>query len=184
MKVDRPSLILPEESREDFSQPWGPVFSGPLRVLEEIGPKGVICIGDFVSKLCLEAYAAHGKPQNIIVVFDHTSRRVEPAGALEIPGDFSRVKIYNKRGTLSLEALDTVCGLVEMESVKAALEVEGEEDMVTLAAIACLKPGWLTIYGIPGLGSAVIAYSCLNARIAQGRILGLKPLSMACHALD
>lgn len=178
MKVTRPSLNLPEESREDFSQPWGPVFSGPLRILEEIDPVGVICVGDVVSKLCLDAYATRRKPQNIIVVFDYISRRVEPAGTLEIPGDFSKVKIYNERGTLSLDVLNNICSLVEMEHVKTALEVEGEEDMVTLAAIACLKPGWLTIYGIPGLGAAVIAYSSLNARIAQGRILSLKPLSI------
>ncbi|MFN4046281.1 MAG: DUF359 domain-containing protein, partial [Acidilobaceae archaeon] len=151
--------------------------------LEEIDPMGVICVGDVVSKLCLDAYVTRGKPHNIIVVFDYTSRRVEPAGALEIPGDFSRIKIYNRRGTLSFDALDTLCSLAEREHVKAALEVEGEEDMVALAAIACLRPGWLTVYGIPGLGAAVIAYSGLNARIAQGRILSLKPLSMAFQGL-
>ncbi len=185
MKAARLSLILPEESREDFSQPWGPVFPGPLtKTLEEIQPTGVICVGDIVSKLCLAAYEACGKPQNIIIVFDYISRRVEAVEALKIPGEFLRIKLYNERGTLSLEALNTMCSLIEKENVKAALEVEGEEDMITLAAIACLKPGWTAIYGIPGYGAAFIAHSILNTRIAQGRVLGLKPLSMAHHIFN
>ncbi len=164
------SLELPEFRRDDYSGPWGPVIVGSLRGRVS-GVRGLVCVGDVVSRYCLELLDI---VDSLILVYDMKTRRVETTGRLEIAG-FKKVVLVNERGTLSLEAYTTLCRLVGLSGLRVVIEVVGEEDMITLAAIACLKSGWAVVYGIPGVGACVVRHSTLNTRIAQTRLLQLKP---------
>jgi len=165
-----PALHLPEVRREDYSGPWGPLVSGSLAVVAR-GLKGLVCVGDVVARYCLEL---GDEVESLVIVYDMKTRRFEhlerPAGL-----SFDRVRIVNERGTVSLEAYRLLCSLISLERVRVAIEVEGEEDMLALPAITCLKSGWAVTYGIPGKGACIVKYSTVGARIAQTRILQLKP---------
>lgn len=166
------SLRLPDSRREDYSNPWGPVVSGSLMGLARKF-NGLICVGDIVSRYCLEL---EDKVGSLILVYDMRTRRIEALHGLLRPG-FKVLRVINERGTVSLEAYRTLCSLVSLNNVKVVIEVLGEEDMLALPAIACLRAGWAVVYGIPGMGACVVGYSTLGTRIAQTRVLQLKPFS-------
>jgi len=170
LKAESLSLELPEARRVDYSSPWGPVVAGSLRGYIS-GVKGLVCVGDVVSRYCLELLDL---VESLILVYDGRTRRVEVWGELRAQG-FARMVLPNMRSTVSLEAYRMLCNLIGSGGVRVALEVEGEEDMLALPAIACLKSGWATVYGIPGVGACIVRYSSLNARIAQTRFLQLRP---------
>jgi uncharacterized protein (UPF0218 family) len=167
-----PSLELPDHRREDYANPWGPVVAGSLKGRVS-GVQGLICVGDVVSRYCLELL---GVVESLVLVYDRRTRRVEAVEGLDTAG-FKRITLANRRGTLSLEVYRVLCDIVGGRGLRVALEVVGEEDMVALAAIACLREGWAVVYGIPGVGACIVGYSALNARMAQTRILQLKPHS-------
>ena len=170
MRAESLSFELPEVRREDYSGPWGPVVAGGLRGYVS-GVKGLVCVGDVVSRYCLELSDV---TESLILVYDGRTRRVDVWGELRVQG-FRRIALVNRRSTVSLDAYRVLCNLIGLGEVRAVLEVEGEEDMIALPAIACLKSGWATVYGIPGVGACIVRYSTLNARIAQTRYLQLKP---------
>ena len=172
MRAEYLSLGLPEARREDYSSPWGPVVVGSLEGYVS-GVKGLVCVGDVVSRYCLDLLD-HVK--SLILVYDRITRRVEARGELDVRG-FERIVLANERSTVSLEVYRVLCDLVGLNKVRVVLEVVGEEDMIALPAIACLKRGWAVVYGIPGVGACIIRYSNLNTRIAQTRYLQLKPRS-------
>ncbi|MEM1938800.1 MAG: DUF359 domain-containing protein [Acidilobaceae archaeon] len=159
-------LRLPDKVRVDFTPPWGPVFSGALSISGWVN--GLVCVGDYVSRLCLESSIG-----NLILVFDGVTRRSDLLEPLGVPSGFSFYRVSNIRGTISLEAYALICGLLSRDTVRAAILVDGEEDMLALPAIACLKPGWAVVYGIPGVGACIVEYELLASRIAQIRLLQL-----------
>ncbi|MEN2999306.1 MAG: DUF359 domain-containing protein [Acidilobaceae archaeon] len=154
-------LRLPERARRDFSVALGPT----RRELE--GEGDLVCVGDYVSLLCSR------RGGKVILVLDGVTRRSEPFAAPSLPS-LPEYEVVNERGTLSLEAIALICRLIA-RGEGAIVRVEGEEDMIALAAIACLRPGWRVVYGIPGVGSCIVPYSPLTTRIAQTRVLQLRP---------
>ncbi|MCS7107231.1 MAG: DUF359 domain-containing protein [Acidilobaceae archaeon] len=153
-------LRLPERARRDFS-----VALGPVR--RELEGDQLVCVGDYVSLLCSR------RGGKAILVVDGITRRSESLPSPNVH-NLPQYEIANERGTLSLQAVELICKLLSAGE-GALVKVEGEEDMIALAAIACLRPGWKVVYGIPGKGSCIVPYSPLTARIAQTRVLQLEP---------
>ncbi len=163
-------LELPEIRREDYSNPWGPVITGSLR--GRVGRvRGLVCVGDVVSRYCLELLDT---VEGLILIYDMKTRRFETLERLRVTG-FKRIILVNERSTISMEVYRRICDLIDLGNQRVILEVMGEEDMIALPAIACLRDGWAIAYGIPNMGACIVRYSVINTRIAQTRFLQLKP---------
>lgn len=156
-------LKLPERLRGDFAVPFGPVYR---RIPEP--DAGIACVGDVVSRSCADFGL-----ENLLLVVDGITRREIRASPISQSG-FSLHRAKNPRGSLSPSASRLICELIRSGGRHLVL-VEGEEDMLALAAIACMRPGWAVTYGIPGRGACYVRHSDLAARVAQLRYLYLTP---------
>ena len=162
---------LPGELRFDFARPRGIIVKGDFTRLIPRSPT-VACIGDVVSSFCTRANSGW---DILVVAVDGVTRRRE---SVEPPGlrGFRTVHVRNPRGTVSRAAARAVCdALSGMLGERVALNVDGEEDMLALAAIACSPLGGHVIYGVPGRGAAIIRVTRLSRLDAQTRLLLLRP---------
>jgi len=164
--VTTPTFLLPEKHRRFFAWPRGLVYRGDFTGLLEGSP--VACIGDVVSQYCARTRINH-----LVLVIDGKTRRSVHVGTVGEEG-FKVVRIVNPRGTLSLEAYETMCRVLREEG-RWLVIVEGEEDMIALAALACMSVGGTVVYGVPGVGAAIIRVMREVAREAQSRLLVLEP---------
>ena len=160
-------FLLPASKRRDFAWPRGLVYSGDFTGLLD-GFSPIFCVGDVVSSYCARAGLGH-----VILVVDGKTRRSITTGRLQVEG-FKVLKIRNPRGSLSHEAYTTYCRIAR-DPGRWLVEVEGEEDMTALAAIACTPPGGAVVYGVPGVGASIIRVNTGVSREAQARLLALRP---------
>jgi len=160
--------ILPEEARRDFARPRGLIYSGDVSPVLSRYPR-LVCVGDVVSRYC---YESRGGSELLVLVVDGKTRRT--VGVEQGFEGLARVRVANPRGTLSGEAEELLCGLVGGGG-RWLVEVEGEEDMVALAAAECAPPGTAVVYGVPGVGATVVVSSALTRADAASRKLALRP---------
>ena len=162
---------LPGNLRFDFARPRGVIAKGDFAHLIPRSPS-VACIGDVVSSLCV---GAGGEWDILVVAVDGVTRRRESVEPPRLEG-FHIVRVRNPRGTVSRAAARAVCDALSGRlGRKVALAVDGEEDMLALAAIACSPLGGHVVYGVPGRGAAIIRVTRLSRLDAQTRLLLLRP---------
>ncbi len=107
----------------------------------------------------------------LLVVDGLVQRRPWPGGAP--PGDLL-VRLRNPRGALSLESVSAICRLLEEAPEKRiVVEVDGEEDMVAVAAASCSP--WPVVYGLPGVGSVLLRPAGYARSRASLALLALRP---------
>jgi len=164
--VTQPVFHLPKRLRRVFAWPRGLVVKGDFTGLLDEDP--IVCVGDVVSQYCSRVQSLH-----IVLVVDGKTRRVESVDAPGYEG-FERATAWNPPGTLSFHAYTLLCRLLR-EPGRWLVEVEGEEDMVALAGLACSPGKGTLVYGVPGVGAAVIRVTPGVVREAQSRILMLRP---------
>lgn len=171
--------ILPDELAGELKVPWGILYRGEAPQVPFDGGAPLIAVGD-VTHQNIQAAGLWPK----VAVVDHVTRRNVPhipdpkvsdadgnadadldaAGASagdEVPTkgqgdrDILTLKVANPAGTLS-EALwrSMVLGLEHPGPVR--VEVEGEEDLAALAAVALAPEGAQVAYGQPQEGMVVI----------------------------
>ncbi len=165
------SLRLPDEIREDF-RGGGPgiVASGDIaRILEHAGSGVLVCVGDVVSSYCAKV------GRGMVLVVDGKTRRTERVGNVAA-GD-SIVAVSNPPGKLSYHAWRTVCELIDKarNGGKHIIIVDGEEDLLALAAFDCSAIGDVVVYGLPGIGAYIRVVEAVDKVIASSRILALRP---------
>ena len=144
---------LPEGMRRRLARPLGRVFSGDelnSPAFEKLvrGPKMVITVGDRVT----ETVGELGRNPDIQVVdgVERRKRREPP----KVP--YSRlVEVENPAGTLTQGAID---GMREAfgGSKPVRVLVEGEEDLMTILAVAMAPASAVVFYGQPGEGVVAI----------------------------
>jgi len=161
-------FVLPVDKRWDFAWPRGLVVKGPLskHLTGTLTP--LICVGDVVSSYCKDMDINH-----IVLVVDGKTRRTDKVG-FSVGNDFNKIIIKNPPGSVSLQAITTLCELAHRPG-RYIVIVEGEEDMLALAAISCLPGKGTVVYGVPGVGATIIRASIYQVREAQSRFLELKP---------
>ncbi|MCE4621223.1 MAG: DUF359 domain-containing protein [Desulfurococcales archaeon] len=167
-----PCLILPYRLRRDYKHPRTVVYS-ELPAAELKRAPGVACVGDVVSSSCLSSDIG----EKLILLFDGVTRRGEETpqvAYIAVKRGFRLVRIRNPPGTISLEAMNLLCSDYHLRE-NLAVAVEGEEDMLALPLMQCLPPGWFVVYGVPGLGVAVVRVTRRVRFDAAQRILGLVP---------
>ncbi|MHB8352708.1 MAG: DUF359 domain-containing protein [Thermoplasmata archaeon] len=167
---DERAWIVPEALRPTLAERYGPVFTGAeadkrLRALALFGS-----CGDRVTAQALSV----GNPPFIGIV-DYTTRRREPVdrATFEPLGLRRRIRVVNPPGMLTEGLRRAVRELVAAGG--GLIEVDGEEDLGSLALVEALPLGATVIYGIPGAGVSFVAVDAVakervRALIAQMEI--------------
>lgn len=145
-------LLLPEELRERLSKPFGTVASEE-RLSEVMGSCArVISVGDIVSWTLLSRGI---EPQ--LMVYDRRTRRgpCDKIERLRRAEDALELKVKNPPGNLSASLWNAVTGALRSRK-RTEIEVDGEEDLASLACIYQADKGDCVIYGIPDVGIDVV----------------------------
>ncbi|MGD0495068.1 MAG: DUF359 domain-containing protein [Candidatus Bathyarchaeia archaeon] len=147
---------LTSELRKALKQPLGTLIRGSFvdtmkrlkKMVEQENPSSIISVGDTVSKNLAE----NGFSPKLYIIDNKCMRR--STKPFELPADRT-VYITNPRGTITEEAERMVeAALKESEHVK--IVVKGEEDLLTLVAIAYASEDSYVIYGQPHEGIVVV----------------------------
>lgn len=141
-------LRLPDSLRGAFKEPMGPIETDAEVLVGDVsGP--LIAVGDVVTY----HFERIGRTPDIAVIDGLTERdTVEPevADVLEASGA-RRIDARNPAATLSASMLRALKEAVESDD-PVAVDVEGEEDLVTVPAIVLAPDGASVVYGQPGEG--------------------------------
>ncbi len=142
---------VPESLRPDLARRYAPVYSGTeadreIRLLTDFST-----CGDVVTANALRI----GKVP-FIGIIDHVTRRDRPMapGLLAPLAIRGRRVVRNPAGMLTQRLRDAVREMVGTGG--GLLEVEGEEDLASLALVESLPSGATVIYGIPGEGASFV----------------------------
>lgn len=148
-------LILTEELRSSLKHPLGKLLPGSSpEIYEEVAaaissrkPPRVIFVGDVVAKNAL----TRGIRRDVMIIDNKEKRtRTKPLDARAR----RTFRVRNDPGTIGSEALAAVEEAIE--SGDAIMIVEGEEDLLTLVAMAAAPLGSFVIYGQPGEGLVLV----------------------------
>jgi len=151
-------VIFPEKAKELLRKPAGKLLTGdPQKILDEIKcvintehPPLVIAVGDYTSEMLRRG----GIPVNLYIVDGKIERRRTDFFKLE---GMRIVRVTNEPGTLNPEAVAKLHKLLQERDLRdIALLVEGEEDILTLAAILSAPDRSIIIYGQPKEGSVIV----------------------------
>lgn len=141
-------LRLPDDLRGAFKEPMGSIETDAEIVVRDVsGP--LIAVGDVVTY----HFERIGHVPDVAVVDGLTERdAVDPeiAEVLEASGA-TRLQATNPAATLSASMLRALRKASESEE-PVAIDVDGEEDLVTVPAIVLAKEGASVVYGQPGEG--------------------------------
>ncbi|ADJ14170.1 GTP-dependent dephospho-CoA kinase family protein [Halalkalicoccus jeotgali] len=141
-------LRLPDSLRGAFKEPMGPIETDAAVLLEGVsGP--LIAVGDVVSS----HFERIGRTPDVAVVDGLTEREtVDPEVAAALEGsDARRIAATNPAGALSESICRALREAIESDE-PVAIDVAGEEDLVTVPAIALAPDGASVVYGQPGEG--------------------------------
>jgi len=148
--------VLTPDLRRELRAPLGLLIRGSfgrtmerLRELaQERNPKKLIAVGDRVSRNMIR----EGMPLSVVIVDNRVMRKpIAPIG-FEAEETY---RVRNPAGTLTDEALQGVREAIE-HGGKVIVLVEGEEDLLTLAAVLSAPENSLVVYGQPREGIVVI----------------------------
>jgi len=164
-----PRLKLTDELRTTLKSPLGDLVKGTpeqnmakvLETIERKKPKRVICVGDVVSRNAIKA----GVPVDVRVVDNRIMReKAEPTKL-----DAKRI-LYAKNhpGTLDFTAWQALSEAIERGD--SLMVVEGEEDLLTLAAIIEAPITSIVIYGQPEEGIVIVRVNEEKKRETQAII--------------
>ncbi|HXW67145.1 MAG TPA: DUF359 domain-containing protein [Thermoplasmata archaeon] len=148
---DERAWAVPESLRPTLAEEYGPTYSGEAadRRIRSLGVFG--SCGDRVTQRALEL----GK-MPLVGIVDYKTRRNEPID----PAVFRpiaarrRVRVRNPPGVLTERLRSAVKELIQAGG--GLVEVDGEEDLGSLALVESLPAGATVIYGIPGAGVSFV----------------------------
>lgn len=148
---------VPEALRPTLAERYGPVYSG-ADADRRIATLGVF--GSCGDKVTAQALALGHPP--LIGIVDYKTRRGEPIA----PGTFRPLaerrleKVRNPPGVLTEALRQAVRRTVEAGG--GLIEVDGEEDLGSLALVESLPVGATVIYGIPGEGVSFVRVDAVS----------------------
>jgi uncharacterized protein (UPF0218 family) len=159
--------VVPESLRHALAERYGPVYAG-AEAENRIRALGVFgACGDRVTELAIRV---GNFP--LLGIVDFKTQRNEPVD----PTVFAplaargRRRVANPAGMLTERLRKTVREMVQ--TAGGLLEVDGEEDLGSLALVEALPAGATVIYGIPGAGVSFVGVDAatkehVKALIAQ-----------------
>lgn len=147
--------ILPDELKDVLREYIGRLVDEPelLKIVKK--EKNIISIGDKVTYTLL----MHGFSPNLCIVDYLLERKPYPTDMKVLIQNFGNIhlKIKNPPGTISNELWETIKSVLEkLENGPVCIEVDGEEDLASLAVIYLAPEGATVIYGLPNKGIVVV----------------------------
>ena len=142
---------VPTALRARLAEKYGPVYTGP-DVARHLRGLGVFATcGDRVTEQALRAGVVP-----LVAIVDYKTQRNEPipADAFRTLADRRHVRVVNPAGLLTADLRRAVREMVEQGG--GLIEVDGEEDLGSLALVESLPAGATVIYGIPGEGVSFV----------------------------
>lgn len=135
-------------------------------LIEKENPPKVISVGDVVS----ENMAKHKISTHVLIVDNKIMRASTPPILVETNRTFY---VKNSPGTLSDEAWLAVRKAVN-QTQQTKVVVDGEEDLLALAAILCVPTGSFVVYGQPHEGIVVVKVTEEKKREIQDIVEAMK----------
>ncbi len=136
-------LLLPEDLRKFFKDPFGILYPDIADIIPLIKGKKVYTVGDVVTRRLLE----YGIIPTIAIIDGHTMR--SPVECVPVHYDLC-IRVKNPPGSLSDELMT---GLKEaLNSPQAMIYVDGEEDLAVIPLVIASDEGSIILYGQPGEG--------------------------------
>ncbi len=153
--------VLPDKLRDKLKEPIGQLVDEKklLKILKQ--ETYVVSVGDQVTYTLLK----HGISPVFCVVDFKVKRNKIPSDFIKLIQSFGKktVKIRNPSGHIVDELWDTIEAAYDvLEKGSLRIEVTGEEDLASLAAIFLAPPDVTIIYGLPNKGVVVVKASDEN----------------------
>jgi uncharacterized protein (UPF0218 family) len=147
--------VLPDDLKDALKEHIGHLVDEP-RLLELLkNEKQIVSVGDKVTYTLLK----HGITPFLCVVDFILERKPYPLDMKEKIRGFKAVhlKVHNPPGTITDELWNAIKYIFKNpEKGPVCIEVDGEEDLASLAAIYLAPPGVTVIYGLPNKGVVVV----------------------------
>ena len=154
---DERAWAVPKSLRPTLAKKYGPVYAG-AEADREIRALGVFATcGDRVTQRAIEL--GH---LPFVGLVDYKTRRDEPIApdAFEVLARRRRVRVKNPAGVLTERLRTAVKELVRAGG--GLIEVDGEEDLGSLALVESMPAGATVIYGIPGEGASFVRVDAVS----------------------
>ena len=167
---DERAWAVPESLRATLAERYGPVYAGAEadRRMRALGLFATC--GDRVTRRSIELDRLP-----LVGIVDYKTRRNEPVppGAFEALARRRRIRVRNPPGLLTESLRRAVKELVR--SGGGLIEVDGEEDLGSLALVESLPAGATVIYGIPGEGASFVRVDAISKEHVRHLIRQMEP---------
>ena len=165
--------VIPDSRRALFAQRYGPVYAGEEaeRRIRELAV--FASCGDIVTATAIRL----GRLPLVGIVDFKTQRNepVDPAGFAALAARRRR-SVRNPAGMLTAALRSAVRTLISEGG--GLLEVDGEEDLGSLALVESMPAGATVIYGIPGAGVSFVTVDAATRDHVQELIALMEPRSV------
>jgi len=145
-KIPKHDLKLPEDSRTELKETLGPVVSGDLPQ-EYTDKKPIIAVGDVVTDILIKQGITPD-----VCIYDGITRRGNYDKKEQRPEKTLNIK--NPAGMIASRSWDVIQEAIDNEK-PVSVEVDGEEDLLSLVSIALCPEEGIVIYGIPSKGMVI-----------------------------
>ena len=148
---DERAWAVPDSLRPTLAERYGPVYSG------EEADRRIRALGVFATcgdRVTARAIELHHLP--LVGIVDYKTRRQEPVSRelFQPLAARRRVRAKNPPGFLTEELRSAVRKIIAAGG--GLIEVDGEEDLGSLALVESLPNGATVLYGIPGEGVSFV----------------------------
>ena len=148
--------LLTSELRRELKAPLGLLIQGSYKqtveelkkIIGETKPVKIVAVGDRVS----ENIIRNGILLNVAIVDSKVMRK--PVTPIIFEAE-KTLNVSNPAGTLTDEAFQAINEAVSL-NVQVKVQVDGEEDLLTLAAVLSAPVGSIVVYGQPRKGIVVV----------------------------
>jgi len=148
--IDRTGkLLMPESLREELTKPLGNVLVGAdiKASFDAHKDRVIVTVGDRTAQTALEA----GITPHLMIVDNKVNREdffeLQPVFTAR---NFAKVQVQSGPGFISHAAIDAVRhALAEPDRMPLVVEVQGEEDLLTIPAVIEAPLGAVVYYGQP-----------------------------------
>lgn len=154
---------LPDECRNYFREPFGPLFPDIMAAKEVFADGMVIAVGDVVTQNLVGA----GIQPDLAIIDGSTMRKpCDRVPDLPVP----EIRISNPAGMITGALIEAIEGAVN--AGPCLIRVIGEEDLAVIPAVRAAPDGAHVLYGQPGEGVVVITVDA-DMRERVDRLFGL-----------
>ncbi|MCX6691591.1 MAG: GTP-dependent dephospho-CoA kinase family protein [Methanoregula sp.] len=139
-------LILPEERRHFFKDPFGELFSDIAHIIPRLARRTVYAVGDVVT----HNLKKNGITPDASIIDGHTMR----SPCTEAPPFSGRIiRVKNPPGTITEELVAGIDDAIALPP--ATIYVSGEEDLAVIPLVLAAPEGVCVLYGQPHRGVVV-----------------------------